>query len=182
MTSPGRVVDYPLGLRSQGPEFKSPSGRSCRDAPASTATERSVWERPGAAERPRGDLSTIDAARPKGATVYRQFKSPSGRSLLASASLRSAVASSLTSGRAPGSLRSRITSFTAHNETLSAFESRTACRELRPTCSTLASLAGNPVRRAPRLAFTCCLSGGRSPWSHPIRRRGARPSTSSRTD
>src|SRR6056297_2756995 len=26
--SPGRVVDYPLGLRSQGPEFKSPSGRS----------------------------------------------------------------------------------------------------------------------------------------------------------
>ena len=25
--SPGRVVDYPLGLRSQGPEFKSPSGR-----------------------------------------------------------------------------------------------------------------------------------------------------------
>src|SRR6056297_4123908 len=28
--SPGRVVDYPLGLRSQGPEFKSPSGRFCR--------------------------------------------------------------------------------------------------------------------------------------------------------
>jgi hypothetical protein len=26
---PGRVVDYPLGLRSQGPEFKSPSGRVC---------------------------------------------------------------------------------------------------------------------------------------------------------
>src|SRR6056297_3228052 len=25
---PDRVVDYPLGLRSQGPEFKSPSGRS----------------------------------------------------------------------------------------------------------------------------------------------------------
>ncbi len=25
--SPDRVVDYPPGLRSQGPEFKSPSGR-----------------------------------------------------------------------------------------------------------------------------------------------------------
>ncbi len=28
--SPDRVVDYPLGFRSQGPAFKSPSGRSLR--------------------------------------------------------------------------------------------------------------------------------------------------------
>ena len=73
--SPDRVVDYPLGLRSQGPAFKSPSGRF-RATDATSDSEEPV--RPKTARR---DLSTIDAARPKGATVYRLFKSPSGRSL-----------------------------------------------------------------------------------------------------
>ncbi len=35
--SPDRVVDYPLGLRSQGPEFKSPSGRFCDATRRATA-------------------------------------------------------------------------------------------------------------------------------------------------
>ena len=68
-------MDYPLGLRSQGPAFKSPSGRF-RAKKAMSDSEEPV--RPKTARR---DLSTIDAARPKGATVYRPFKSPFGRSL-----------------------------------------------------------------------------------------------------
>ena len=89
--SPGRVVDHPPGLRSQGPEFKSPSGRS-------------LWSRPDVppARFARGDsVRTFlrDAPRraKRGVRVSRnsdrgfeqranlrfasEFKSPSGRSL-----------------------------------------------------------------------------------------------------
>ena len=37
MSGPGRVVDHPLGLRSQGPEFKSPSGRFLQHTPPSAS-------------------------------------------------------------------------------------------------------------------------------------------------
>ena len=50
--SPGRVVDYPLGLRSQGPEFKSPSGRF----PFHNTTSDS--EECVECENDRGDLNT----------------------------------------------------------------------------------------------------------------------------
>ena len=50
--SPGRVVDYPLGLRSQGPEFKSPSGRFCE----TQHDERS--EESASRETPTGGLSS----------------------------------------------------------------------------------------------------------------------------
>src|SRR6056297_222937 len=77
--SPDRVVDYPLGLRSQGPEFKSPSGRFYRDA-----TTTSGASRPRRGNSNYGDLSRR-VARPE----WRE--APHARTVSASSNLRQVV-------------------------------------------------------------------------------------------